>query len=68
MVHTSMSGTKVDTYLVEMPSGIKWYHGTCSSETSTYNYMDNHEELHYQDVMILDTDVFVSPVYIETVP
>jgi hypothetical protein len=58
MDHTMMSGTKVDTFLVEMPSGIQWYHGTCSSESNTYNYMDNHDELEYKDLMILDFDVF----------
>lgn len=57
MDHTFMSGTKVDTYLVEMPNGIVWYHGTCSSGSNTMNYMSGYSELKGIDVMIADTDM-----------
>jgi len=57
MVHTSMPTVQVDTYLLEMPNGLKWYHGTCSSETATMNYMANYPELKGLDVMIADTDM-----------
>ncbi len=57
MDHTFMGGTQVDTFLVEMPSGITWYHGTCSSGSTTMSRMGNYPELKYTDVMIADTDM-----------
>jgi hypothetical protein len=57
MDHTYTSGTKVDTYLIEMPNGIFWYHGTCSSGSNTMTYMGNYPELTGLDVMIADTDM-----------
>ncbi|MGA1848558.1 MAG: PKD domain-containing protein, partial [Thermoplasmatota archaeon] len=40
-----------------MPSGIVWYHGTCSSGSNTMGYMSRYSELKGIDVMIADTDM-----------
>ncbi|HHD16875.1 MAG TPA: PKD domain-containing protein, partial [Euryarchaeota archaeon] len=57
MEHTGFSGLQVNTFFVEMPSGITWYHGTCSSGTNTMNTMSKYPELKGVDVMICDTDM-----------
>ncbi|MEI6150024.1 MAG: hypothetical protein WCS01_13070 [bacterium] len=62
MEHTMMPGVKVDTFLVEMPNGIKWYHGTCSSGAKTMAWMAKHAELKNLDVMILDCDMAFASV------
>ncbi len=63
MEHTWMSGVQDNTFLVEMPSGIKWYHGTCSSGTTTETYMANAPELKGLDVMVLDFDLIKPAIY-----
>jgi L-ascorbate metabolism protein UlaG (beta-lactamase superfamily) len=57
MEHTMMPGTMVDTYLIEMADGVRWYHGTCSSGPETMKWMLKHPELKDLDVMIIDCDM-----------
>lgn len=57
MEHTMMPEVYVDTYLIEMPNGVKWYHGTCSSGENTLKWMDERPELKNLDVMLLDCDI-----------
>ena len=53
MIHTATGG-EIDSFIVEMPSGITFYHGTCSSASSMDNYMKGHDEFYGLNVMILD--------------
>lgn len=53
MMHTGFN-VQVDTYLVELPNGIKFFHGTCASAASAANYMAGFPELYGLNVMILD--------------
>jgi len=57
MEHTMMPGIYVDTYLVEMANGVRWYHGTCSSGPETMKWMSIYPELKNLDVMIIDCDM-----------
>jgi hypothetical protein len=57
MEHTMMPGTYLDTYLVEMADGTRWYHGTCSSGPETLRWMLSYPELNNLDVMIIDCDM-----------
>ncbi len=68
MEHTWMSGVQVNTFLVEMPSGVKWYHGTCSSGSNTETYMANALELKGLDVMLLDFDLIKPAIYTNYYP
>jgi len=56
MVHTMATTTQVDTYLVEMPSGIKWFHGTCAAASCENTYMKPHTEFNGLDAMMLDIE------------
>ena len=56
MVHTQDPTTQVNTYLVEMPSGIRWFHGTCAAASCENSYMKPHTEFKGLDVMILDIE------------
>ena len=53
MTHTA-TGDQIDSFIVEMPSGITLYHGTCTSASSFDNYMKGHDEFYGLNVMILD--------------
>jgi hypothetical protein len=53
MVHSMMTTTQVDTYLVKMPSGTVWFHGTCAAASCEGTYMTG-AEFDAVDVMILD--------------
>jgi hypothetical protein len=56
MIHTASSGaTQVDTYLVRMPSGIRWFHGTCAEANSETQYMRG-PEFKDLDAMMLDIE------------
>ncbi|MCU0798292.1 MAG: PKD domain-containing protein [Candidatus Thermoplasmatota archaeon] len=68
MEHTWMSGVQDNTFLVEMPSGVKWYHGTCSSGSNTETYMANAPELKGLDVMLLDFDLIKPAIYTNYYP
>ncbi|MEE8576982.1 MAG: hypothetical protein V3T31_06975, partial [candidate division Zixibacteria bacterium] len=57
MEHTSMTGFYVDTYLLEMADGVRWYHGTCSSGPETIKWMLLYPELKDLDLMLLDCDM-----------
>ena len=57
MTHTMMGEAPVDTFLVEMPGGVRWYHGTCSSGPLTMKWMQKFPELKDLDVMLMDCDV-----------
>jgi hypothetical protein len=57
MEHTAISGVYVDTYLLEMADGVRWYHGTCSSGPETMKWMSLYPELKDLDVMLLDCDM-----------
>ncbi len=53
MMHTGFN-VQVDTFLVELPNGIKFFHGTCASAASATNYMVGHPEFYGLNAMILD--------------
>ena len=53
MVHTMMTTTQVDTYMVEMPNGVVWFHGTCAAASCEGSYMTG-AEFDAVDFMILD--------------
>ena len=53
MVHTMMTTTQVDTYMVKMPGGTVWFHGTCAAASCEGNYMTG-AEFDAVDMMILD--------------
>jgi hypothetical protein len=56
MVHTQMTTVDVVTFMLELPNGIKFFHGTCSSPSSESSYMRSHTEFYGLDVMINDVD------------
>ncbi len=58
MVHTAMATTQVDTYLVEMPNGIRWFHGTCAAASCENTYMTGNE---FQDLDVMILDIEHSP-------
>jgi len=68
MEHTMMPGIFVDTYLVEMADGVRWYHGTCSSGPETLKWMSTYPELKDLDVMIIDCDMDFAAIYKQFTP
>jgi len=68
MYHTMAPTTRVDTYLVEMPSGIKWFHGTCAEGASYNAYIKNRAILDDLDMMALDFEHDFNTVWDEKEP
>ncbi len=68
MVHTQMTSVQVDTFYVEMPSGIKFFHGTCASGSSYASYMKNRALLDDLDMMALDFEHNFNTVWDEKDP
>ncbi|MGA1822666.1 MAG: PKD domain-containing protein [Thermoplasmatota archaeon] len=58
MPHTFISSTNVVTFLVEMQNGMKWFHGTCYSDSGSDKEasMRSRTELKNLDAMLLDFD------------
>ena len=54
MYHTYATTTQVDTFYVEMPNGIKFFHGTCASAGCYDAYMKNRAYLKGLHMMALD--------------
>ena len=54
MVHTQATSVQVNTYYVEMPSGIKFFHGCDASASSYASYIKNRALLDDLDMMALD--------------
>ena len=54
MSHTYMSTTQVDTFYVELPNGIKFFHGTCAEAACYDSYMKNRAYLKGLNMMALD--------------
>ena len=53
MKHTATTDN-IDSFILEMPDGLRFYHGTCTSKSSVDSYMAGHDEFYGLDVMILD--------------
>jgi len=53
MLHTA-TNDEIDSFIIEMPSGIKFYHATCTSASSVNSYMVGHTKFYGLNVMILD--------------
>jgi hypothetical protein len=68
MVHTMATSVQVDTFYVEMPSGIKWFHGACASGSSYNSYMKNRALLDDLDFMALDFEHNFNTVWDEKDP
>jgi len=68
MTHTMMGKAPVDTFLLEMPGGVRWYHGTCSSGPLTMKWMATFPELKDLDVMLMDCDVDFAKIKAEFKP
>ncbi|MCK5773320.1 MAG: hypothetical protein KAH57_05985 [Thermoplasmata archaeon] len=58
MPHTGSSSINVITFLIEMPNGMKWFHGGCYSNAGTdhSSSMKAYTELNDLDVMLVDFD------------
>ena len=68
MYHTMATSTQVDTYLVEMPSGISWFHGTCAAGACYNSYIKNRDILDDLDMMALDFEHNFNTVWDEKEP
>jgi chitodextrinase len=68
MVHTMATSVQVNTYYVEMPSGIKWFHGTCASSSSYTNYIKHLNMLDDLDMMAMDFEHDFNTVWDEKEP
>lgn len=58
MPHTGGPTINVVTFLIEMPNGLKWFHGTCYSDPGSDKEasMKQYNELKNLDVMLIDFD------------
>jgi hypothetical protein len=54
MIHTGVPGLEQNAYMVEMPSGIKWYHGTCTGTSNVNAYMKDDPDFYNLDAMFMD--------------
>lgn len=68
MYHTSVPSIQVDTYLVEMPSGISWFHGTCADGDCYDSYIQGRSSLDDLDMMALDYEHDFGTVWDEKAP
>lgn len=48
------TGGQVDTYLVEMPNGVRWFHNTCGTHSSCNSFMQNDPKFYGLDAMLLN--------------
>jgi PKD repeat protein/L-ascorbate metabolism protein UlaG (beta-lactamase superfamily) len=55
MMH-AMTTDQIDTFLVELPNGIRFFHGTCASGASMNSYMKGHAEFYCLDAIMVDFD------------
>lgn len=68
MVHTMATSVQVNTFYVEMPSGIKWFHGACASSSSYNPYIKDRQLLDDLDMMALDFEHDFDTVWDEKAP
>ena len=68
MVHTMATSVQVTTFYVEMPSGIKWFHGACASSSSYAPYIKNRALLDDLDMMAMDFEHNFNTVWDEKGP
>jgi hypothetical protein len=68
MSHTMATGTQVDTYFVEMPSGIKWFHGTCAASENYATRIKNRALLDDLDMMAMDFEHNRNTIWTEKSP
>jgi hypothetical protein len=68
MTHTMATTVQVDTYYVEMPSGIRWFHGTCAASANYANYIKHMTLLDDLDMMALDFEHNFNTVWDEKEP
>jgi len=68
MVHTMATSVQVTTFYVEMPSGIKFFHGACASSSSYAPYIKNRALLDDLDMMAMDFEHNFNTVWDEKSP
>ncbi len=68
MTHSITTSIQVDTFYVEMPNGIRWFHGTCAAGENYASYIRNRALLDDLDMMALDFEHNANTVWLEKEP
>jgi hypothetical protein len=54
LTHSFIETIQLQAFLIEMPGGLRFFHGTCSSAASVKTYLKGKSEFYDLDVMMLD--------------
>jgi L-ascorbate metabolism protein UlaG (beta-lactamase superfamily) len=68
LTHSYVESIRINAFLVKLPGGIKFFHGTCASAASIKKYLTNNSEFYYLDVMMLDYEHDFVAIYKEFHP